>query len=108
MAKQYEIVERKGATLLYVEKTEGGKEAAAKKLKLDGFLFKGLRKGLTIIFRGLPQARNLRVLLANGTEKPLVADVPVDTIPAKGKAGRKAEPKSVAGKARAKGKLTTA
>ncbi|QVW55086.1 hypothetical protein pEaSNUABM29_00042 [Erwinia phage pEa_SNUABM_29] len=107
MAKQYEVVERKDNVLYYVEKG-GDKEATAKKLKLDGFLFKGLRKGLTIIFKGLPQARNLRILLANGTEKPLVADVPVDTIPAKGKGVKKAASKSVAGKARAKGKLAVA
>lgn len=82
MAKQFTIVKREGTTLLYVEKG-GDKEATAKKLNLQGFLYQGLRKGLTIIFKGLPQVKNLRVLRADGTEKALVADVPVDTLPVK-------------------------
>ncbi|HHS7556238.1 TPA: hypothetical protein ACTPQ1_004528 [Salmonella enterica] len=106
MAKQYVIEKREGSTLYYSEKDVVG--APTKKLNLEGFIVIGLRKGLTIVFKGLPQARNLRVLRANGTEKALVADVPVDTIPAKGKAGRKAAVKTVAGKTRAKGKLTAA
>lgn len=85
MAKQYTIVKREGSTLLYVEKG-GDKEATAKKLNLQGFLYQGLRKGLTFVFKGLPQARNLRVLKADGTQKPLVADTPVDSLPVKGKA----------------------
>lgn len=81
MAKQYTIVKRAGTTLLYVEK---GCEntATAKKLNLQGFLYQGLRAGLTITFKGLPQAKNLRVLRADGVERALVADTPVDTIPA--------------------------
>lgn len=87
MAKQYTIVKRAGTTLLYVEK---GCEntATAKKLNLQGFLYHGLRAGMTITFKGLPQAKNLRVVRANGVERALFQwpDTPVDTIPATKKA----------------------
>ncbi|AFQ96580.1 hypothetical protein G173_gp035 [Erwinia phage phiEaH2] len=82
MAKQYTIVKREGTTLLYAEK-DGDKDAVAKKLNLQGFLYQGLRKGLTIVFKGLPQAKNLRVLRADGNLKALTPDVPVDTLPVK-------------------------
>ncbi|MCT7476001.1 hypothetical protein N5V81_13540 [Escherichia coli] len=50
---------------------------------------------MTITFKGLPQAKNLRVVRADGVERALVADTPVDTIPASKKAAKKATKKVV-------------